>query len=378
MTAPVLPPSRPGPRDAVALPSMLLRYSATVLPRARRELRRWDRLAHAIPDPALRVHACATLRDEDGNAEGAALLALAAPPPLRAEVTRLLVAFQVMYDYLDTLSEQATADPLEASRRLHRALFDVLGNATVAPDWYAGYAHGDDGGYLAALVTTCGELFATLPSRAIVAPAVQRAMERAGESQSRNHAAMLDASELEAFAAWAAAQSAPACAMHWWELAAACGSSLAIHALLAAAADPALTPATAAQIERAYWPWICGLNTLLESVVDAGTDALTGNHSYVGRYQSPDAAVERLAQIAAHATAATRALPNASHHATVLAAMACFYLSAPRPGSAGSDAGRRRVLAQLDVDTRLPDRLLRLRRHLRDSLERRLTTAANR
>lgn len=364
MTAVELPPSRQGRRDVLALPATLWRYWATVLPRARRELRRWERRARQIPDPELRAHACATLRGEGGNAEGAALLALAAPRAHRARVVRLLVAVQVMYDYLDTLSEQPVARPLAASRQLHRALVDVLDEAACPPphDWYAGYPGGDDGGYLAALVSVCRELLATLPSRAIVAPGVRRAMERACESQSRNHAAMLGATDLASFAAWAAAQGSPGAAMQWWELAAASGSSLAMHALLAAAAEPALTAAGAAQIERAYWPWICGLNTLLESVTDRVDDACTGNHSYAGRYASPEVAGARLATIATQATIAARALPNGSHHMSVLAAMACFYLS-DLPSTDGADL--RGVLTRIDVDVRLLDRLLRLRRRLR-------------
>jgi len=363
MPACELPPSRTGRRDAVA-PAVLWRYCATVRPCARRELRRWARRARAIPDPALRAHACATLREEDANAEGAALLALAAPRTRRARTVRLLVAFQVLYDYLDTLSEQPAADPLAASRRLHGALLGVLGDAPAsAPGpaaWYAGYGRDEDGGYLAALVRTCRTLLASLPARAAVAPGVRRAIARASESQSRNHAVMLGAATPAALAGWAAAQPAAA-ALRWWELAAAAGSSLAVHALLAAAADPRLTPAAAARLEAAYWPWACGLNTLLESVADADADAASGNHSYVERYASPEAAAARLGTIAAQASAAIRALPDAVHHATVLAAMACFYLDGARPAP---PAVRERVLAQLDLDPRPVRRALRARRAL--------------
>ena len=362
MTVSELPPSRQGRRDACAPPATLWRYWATVLPRARRELRHWQRRAHAIPDPSLRHHACATLREEHGNAEGAALLALAAPRAHRACVVRLLVAIQVMYDYLDTLTEQPVADPLAASRRLHRALTDVLDEAeTAPPDWYGDYPQQDDGGYLGLLVATCRELLATLPAHAVVTPGVRRAMERACESQSRNHATMLGATQLASFAAWSALQCPPETAMHWWELGAAAGSSLAMHALLAAAADPLLTPAAATQIERAYWPWICGLNTLLESVADRSADAVSGNHSYAGRYASHEAATERLATIAARAATRARALPNGAHHANVLAAMACFYLAGPR----ADERDTQRVLAQLGVDTRLLTRILAVHRRLR-------------
>jgi tetraprenyl-beta-curcumene synthase len=359
MPAAELRPARPGRagRGRATAAAMLWRYCATVLPCARRELRRWTRRARTIPDLELRAHACATLRDERANAEGAALLALAAPRARRPTVVRLLVSAQVLYDYLDTLSEQPAADPLAASRRLHRALLAVLAEAEVAPpaaaDWYGGYRWGDDGGYLAALVAACRGRLAALPARAVVAPAARRAIERASESQSRNHAAMLGALDAAALADWAAAQAAAGrgrAALLWWELAAASASSLALHALLAAAADPRLTAAAAARLEAAYWPWTCALNTLLESAADATADAVTGNHSYVGRYPSPQAAAERLAAIAAAAAAAVRALPDGAHHATVLAAMACFYLEGRSGGGGPAPTLRRGVLAQLGLD----------------------------
>jgi len=356
----VLRPARPSRRGAVA-PATLWRYGATVLPCARRELRRWARRARSIPDPALRAHACATMREEDGNAEGAALLALAAPRARRAGVVRLLVAVQVLYDYLDTLSEQPTADPLAASRLLHGALRAALAGAPAA-DWYRGYGWGDDGGYLGALVARCRELCAPLPARALVAPGVRRALERASEGQSRNHAAMLGALPTAALAGWAGALPTGGAPLRWWELAAAAGSSLALHALLAAAADPRLTAAAAARLEAAYWPWVCALNTLLESAADAPADARSGNHSYVGRYPTRSEAAERIAGVAARAAAAVGRLPDARHHGSVLAAMASFYLEPP--GAAADLALQDAVLAQLPLDTRHVRRALALRRRL--------------
>ncbi|HEX5146727.1 MAG TPA: DUF2600 family protein [Conexibacter sp.] len=363
MPATELPPARPGRPDAVA-PATLRRYWTAALPQARGELCRWDRRARRIPDRTLREHACTTLREEGANAEGAALLAVAAPRAHRATAVRLLVSTQVLYDYLDTLTEQPAADPLAASRRLHGALLAILGDAASSraharTDWYRGYRCGDDGGYLAALVATCRGRLASLPSRAVAAPGLQRAAERASESQSRNHAAMLGALEQAALMRWAHEQGAGA--LRWWELLAAGGSSLALHALLAAAADPRLTPAAAARIEAAYWPWACGLNTLLESVADRAADALTGNHSYVSHYDTSATAAARLATLAARASAAIRDLPDARHHATVLTAMACFYLEAPQGRTAPPPELRRRVLAELDVDPRPLQRLLRLR-----------------
>ena len=49
------------------------------------------------------------------------------PSGRRRATTRLLVAFQIMYDYLDALTEQPTPEPLRTSRQLHLALLVALG-----------------------------------------------------------------------------------------------------------------------------------------------------------------------------------------------------------------------------------------------------------
>src|SRR5215218_1030654 len=102
----------------VALVRANARFWPTVFPAVRRELRRWDRRAHTIPDPALRSQALAKLRNERFNAEVAATLATLVAPVRRREVTEAIVALEVMYDYLDGLGEQSVHDPLADGRQL--------------------------------------------------------------------------------------------------------------------------------------------------------------------------------------------------------------------------------------------------------------------
>src|SRR5215212_2244230 len=85
----------------VALVRANVRFWPSVLPDVRRELRRWDRRAEAIPDPVLRDQALAKLRHERFNTEVAATLATLVPPVRRHAAVEAIVALEVMYDYLD-------------------------------------------------------------------------------------------------------------------------------------------------------------------------------------------------------------------------------------------------------------------------------------
>lgn len=353
-------PPRPRQRavlDALALLALLVRYWRTIYPVSRRELRRWDRHAAAIPDPVLRAIACETLLRERGLCEGAALFAALAPRGRRAATARLLVAIEVLCDYLDTLAERPTRDPLTESRRLHRALTAALG-APAPADGY--YAEGrDDGGYLERLVAHCQAGFLALPAAAAVAPFVLHAAARSGEGQSHNHSAML-AGDTAALAAWCAPHGPCDPALAWWEVAAAICSSLTIVALVACAADPATRAEDAARVGAAYFPWISGLSSLFDSVADHTEDVESGNHSYVAHYPSPAVTAERLGTLTTEAVAAARALPRGELHHWMLAAMACFYLA----GAPAHRAVARSVFARLELDTRLLALMLRLRRAL--------------
>src|SRR5829696_10389762 len=119
-------------------------YWIAIFPRARHELRRWERRAREIPDPTLRDHALHKLRTEHLTSEGAAAFALLATPRAFREVVRVCVAFEVMYDYLDALAEQPAADVLGTNRQLYEALRTAFLPDAPLLDHYAGLQHHDD------------------------------------------------------------------------------------------------------------------------------------------------------------------------------------------------------------------------------------------
>jgi tetraprenyl-beta-curcumene synthase len=301
-------------------------YWLAVFPRARRELRGWERRARRIPDRALRAHALRKLRSEAMTAEGAAAFAILGTARSRRDVVRACVAFEVIYDYVDALAEEPVADVLGNNRMLYGALAAAFALGAPVEDWYARHPHRDDGGYLRALVDTCRRALARLPAHEYVRPGLLRLARIASESQSLHHAASGAEGE-RALARWSQAQQPPHCSLAWWELAAASGSPLGFFALLAAAAHRRTDDADARAIEQAYDPWIAALSWLLESLVDQDEDAGSDVHSYIAHYDGRQDAARRLAAIARHAVADARRLPQAARHTLLLAGMAGMYLS---------------------------------------------------
>jgi len=329
---------------AAALALAHVRYWLTVAPCVRTQLRRWHDHAETIADPILRAHAATRLRDEWGNTEVIATLCTLAPRRHRTVVVHAAVALQVMYDYLDAVTEQPIPGATRAGRQLFRSFTVALTPGEDPLDYYRYHPHRDDSGYLDALVESARASIAELPSVATVLPIARRVAARFGEAQVRSHAVPTDGTEqLEA---WAAGY-AKAADLAWWEWAGgAAASILTVHALVSAAADASTTHLQATQIHDAYL-LSSSLTTMLDSLIDEKHDASTSAHRYIAYYPTADEAACRIALLARRAMAAARHLPHPAHHAMTVAGIAGFYLSDPQARHGGPHVVAARVTPEL-------------------------------
>ena len=298
-------------RETGAAASALGAYLTTVLPRARRELRRLGPLS----------------REKEMNAEAVSVFATLAPRSNRATVVRAIGALQVAIDLRDTLEETAEL-PL-------------------------------GGGLLERLEAEWRREVTALASGEALLPLIERAVERCAEGQRRTHAAALG--ETEGLRQWAESlESSPD--YRWWEIAAGASSSVAAHALIAAAASPGTTAETAALIDAAYQPPVGALTVFLDDLVDRDEDLADGQHNYLRYYADSEEAAGRLAVIADRAERLIGHLPSANRHQAILAGVAGFYLSAAAAQTPYASPIRIRLLKTLGPGARLLTAFMRLRR----------------
>jgi tetraprenyl-beta-curcumene synthase len=290
-----------------------------------REVRGWRRLAASIPDAGIRADALTALREKRFNAEGAGLFA-ALPRKRNRHLLRLLVAYQILLDYLDTVSERPAPDPLANGRQLHLALTDALDPRRPASDYYRHHPQGTDGGYVRALVQACRECCLTLPAHE---PALRLALRAASDCgvQGLNHDPDPERRD-RGLERWARRSLPSHGDLSWWELTAAASSTLGIHALLALAADPSRAPGEAERVAGAYMPWICAASTMLDSYVDQAEDAANHGHNYLAHYPSAPDAERRTRELVHRSLLEAGGLPNGSRHALIAAGMVAMYLSA--------------------------------------------------
>jgi tetraprenyl-beta-curcumene synthase len=287
-------------------------------------------------------------------------------------VIRAQVAFQSLYDYLDTLTELPHADPVRNSRRLHGALTAALDPGAQASAYYAHHPVSEDGGYLQGTVERCQSALSVLPGYAAVQLSVTRLGGHIVEFQSHNLPGIPNPSlagggdeqaPREALARWAGERTPSGSGLRWWETAASAGSSLGVFALFAMAIEPGATAAEARAVEDAYFPWIGGLHSLLDSLIDLPEDRASGQPALIEHYGSEREAAVRLGLLAEESRRRAAALPHADRHLAILASMASLYLSereALRPEARQVRAGVLGALGGLTGPAMLAARARRL------------------
>jgi tetraprenyl-beta-curcumene synthase len=312
------------PAQLGALASAAAQELAWGLPAVSREIAGWRTLAGRIEHPQTRRIAIASLAGKRGHIDGAALFWILARRRDRG-LLRLLVAYDVLCDYLDGLTEQTGAGGLKDARRLHLAMTDALEPGGGQRDWFACSREREDGGYLHALVETCRAACAALPAFATVQPLALREARRASAVLPLNH---LPAARREAeLRAWAAGEPLGRGELAWFEQGAAASTWLAVQASLALAADPSCAAATAEAVCAAYFPWCSLAGTMLDSYVDEADDLAAGDHRYVAHYPSRAVMLERLELAVERAATRVRALADGHRHAVIFACMVAMYLS---------------------------------------------------
>jgi tetraprenyl-beta-curcumene synthase len=338
-------------------------YWTSVFPCTNREIRRWERHARSIPDASLKALALKALREERGNLEGATAFAAFAPRKHRMAIVCAATAFQAAYDYADAISEQTAGVPGN-TRQLHKSLLIALSPDSSHLDYYAYHDHRDDGGYLNRLVDRCRTALCRLPCLPAVSHHMRHAASRIVTYQELNHAG--PTGSFHTFARWASDQTPRGTDLRWWETGAAAGSSLTVFALMSAAAKPVLATGYPQALERAYFPWIGSLHTLLDSLIDEHEDHLAGQHSFTRLYVSAEQTASRLELLAKQAALHADGLPDGNQHMMIFAAMVSFYLTAPQARAPHAYLATERVLNTLNGHTAPSMLMLRIRRALKD------------
>jgi tetraprenyl-beta-curcumene synthase len=310
-------------RQLWALLAAMTREVAWGLPTVAHEVRRWRALAEAIPDAPIRADALKAISEQRGHIDGAALFSIL-PRRRNQHLLRVLVAYEVIWDYLDNVNERTAAAGVLNGLQLHLALIDALDPSQPIHEHYKHGPPQDDGAYLRALVTNCQADYARLPS-------TEHVRERVTTETPRTLVCAInhdpDPPSREAgLKAWATREFPGGHEATWFELTGAASTDLTIYALLALATEPTSPPEQALRTLIAYFPWISVLTAMLDSYVDQGEDLATGNHSYISHYRTTELAIHRICMLIRRCLQEAGALEYGEKHTVIAASMLAYYL----------------------------------------------------
>lgn len=306
---------------------LLIKFVRKVFPLVDNELAHWQDYAAIHGMRELSDQALASICTKKFHCQGGSVYSLYKGVPT-GDFVRLVVALQTISDYLDNLCDRAGIADEAAFKQLHLAMTDALDPDRPCGDYYAAYPYKDDGGYLQALVTTCRQEIAKLPSYQLVKPEVLHQAGLYSELQTYKH---LDPIVREQkMLTWISTHLPAYPDITAWEFAAATGSTLGMFMLCAAAHNPNLTPKAAADIAHAYFPWINGLHILLDYFIDEAEDRQNGDLNFVSYYENSQETLARLTLFVHQARAQASSLPEAAFAQTVVDGLLAMYLSDPK------------------------------------------------
>jgi tetraprenyl-beta-curcumene synthase len=238
---------------------------------------------------------------------------------------RLLVAYEILADFLDCTNERAAQTGITNGLTLHRALFEALDPATPVSDYYRYHPWKQDGGYVRALVDACRHTCLELPSYETARPLLSRAA-RLTQVLALNHEP--DPTRRDALLkAWAHTHFPGEDELAWFEWTGAASAWLTVLALLALAVEPDSAAQDALATYRAYLPWVSLAGTLLDSYGDIEQDAADRTHSYIAHYQSGEVAVRRVSEIVRQSHTRAASLRDGHRHLVLTSCMIAMYLS---------------------------------------------------
>lgn len=289
-----------------------------------REIRGWRAYAQEIPSDEIRADALSVLERKRTHVYGAALF-WTLPHKRNRSLLRLLVAYELIWDFLDNLSETAAACGQTDGRHLHLAIAEAIDPRAPISDYYRHHPWHEDAGYLKSLVEACREGCRLLPSYPLIRELAIREAHRA-QVLALNH----DPDPVRrdtALERWVAQEYPGAQQVSWWELSGAASAPLTIHALLALAAEPSCSKSEVTRTYTAYFPWLSATTTMLDSYVDQQEDREHGDHSYISHYPDQQAALNSITALVRRSVAETRSLRGGYKHTVIAAAMIAMYLS---------------------------------------------------
>lgn len=208
--------------------------------------------------------------------------------------TEVIFSFQALFQYLNTISIRSSANTEAFLKLIFSSLKDA---ATLRLDAYENYFHffpsKDDDGYLSILVEKCRQKVRLLPSFNVIRDYVAAYLTLFIDLQVTKYSSDDSTKEINLIS-WSSAHGQKYSDISNWEYCMSIDSTLSLQILFALATDPDLTEQTIESINGVFFPWICGLQKILEGYLNYNDQHSPEDNNYIFYYRNLKEYEERI------------------------------------------------------------------------------------
>lgn len=203
-----------------------------------------------------------------------------------ALATEIIFSFQALVQYLNTICEHSSASTEPFLKLIFSSLKDAVNLRTEAYErYFTFFPSKDDDGYLSILVEKCRQKVRLLPSFNIIRDYLVAYLSLFIDLQVTKYSSEDTGKEFELLS-WSCAHGQKYPDITSWEFCMSIDSPLTLQFLLALATNPDLTEQEVEVVNSTFFPWICGLQKILEGYLSYSDNLFSRNINYIFYYKN--------------------------------------------------------------------------------------------
>lgn len=203
-----------------------------------------------------------------------------------ALATEVIFSFQAIVQYLNTICIHSSARTEPFLRLIYSSLKDAVNLRTEDYEkYFTFFPSKDDDGYLSILVEKCRQKVRLLPAFDIVRDYLTAYLTLFIDLQITKYSSEDSCKDINLLS-WSSAHGQKYPDISNWEYCMAIDSPLNLQLLLALATDPDLTEQAVESINNAFFPWICGIQKILEGYLNYNDNQSSRSINYVFYYKN--------------------------------------------------------------------------------------------
>jgi tetraprenyl-beta-curcumene synthase len=245
-----------------------------------------------------------------------------------ALATEVIFSFQALVQYLNMICEHSSASTESFLKLIFSSLKDATNLRTEAYEkYFTFFPSKDDDGYLSILVEKCRQKVRLLPSFDIIRDYVATYLSLFIDLQVTKYSSDEIGKEINLLS-WSCAHGQNYLDISNWEFCMSVDSPLTLQFLLALATDPDLTEQELESVNNAFFPWVSGIQKILEGYLNYNDDLFSRDINYIFYYKNLKEYEDRIIYFIDRA--AESQVSNSDYYFSILKILLSIYVTHPK------------------------------------------------